>query len=326
LYSKNNPVEVSDNKITTNKINTRILTIGETTYDILFRNGKPVGACGGGSAFNSSISLGRCGLPVSLISTFGNDRIGDLALKMLEDNSVNCRLIKRFEGQSRVALAFFNDNNNPEYSFYAASVEVIPDYPEPLKDDLILLGSSFALRDKGRTELLNFLRKAHEVGCCVIYDPNARRHLADDPHFMAKILENISLATIVKGSDEDFRFIFNESGGEGAYKQIRKAGADSLAYTKGPEGAELFTPEFHFAVKAREINVISTIGAGDNFSAGLIYGLYLNKLKDLSFNDLMIEDWKKIMDSGTLFAGEVCQSPENYISWDTARVLKLMDN
>jgi len=305
--------------MTTNKINSRIFAIGETTYDILFQDGKPVGACGGGSAFNSSISLGRCGLPVSLISTFGNDRIGDLAFKMLEDNSVSCSLVKRFEGQSRVALAFFNDNNNPEYSFYAASVEVIPDYPEPQKDDRILLGSSFALRDKGRVELLNFLRKAHKAGCCVIYDPNARRHLADDPHFMAKILENISLATIVKGSDEDFRFIFNESDGEGAYTEIRKAGADYLVYTKGPDGAELFASEFHFEVKAPELNVVSTIGAGDNFSAGLIFGLYTNLLNGLLFKDLKAEDWRKIIETGVLFASDVCQSVENYISWETAK-------
>jgi fructokinase len=312
--------------MTTNKINTRIFAIGETTYDILFREGKPVGACGGGSAFNSSISLGRCGLPVSLISTFGNDRIGDLASKMLEDNSVNCSLIKRFEGQSRVALAFFNDDNNPEYAFYHASGEFIPDYPEPLKDDLILLGSSFALRDKGRVELLNFLRKAHEAGCCIIYDPNARRHLADDPQFMSKILENISLSTIVKGSDEDFRFIFNENGGTGAYEKIRRAGDEYLVYTKGPDGAELFTPEFNFVVKAPELNVASTIGAGDNFSAGIVFGLYINLLKGLSFKDLKAEDWRKIMESGIFFAGDVCQSPENYISWETAEKLKLIRN
>ena len=34
----------------------RIFTIGETTYDILFRDGRPVGACSGGSAYNSAIS------------------------------------------------------------------------------------------------------------------------------------------------------------------------------------------------------------------------------------------------------------------------------
>ena len=188
------------------------------------------------------------------------------------------------------------------------------------------MGSSFALRDTGREDLLNFLVKARKAGCCIIYDPNARRHLAGDAHFMAKILENTSFATLVKGSDEDFRFIFNEADGQGAYTKIREAGAEYLVYTKGPEGAELFTPEFHLKADARKVNVVSTIGAGDNFSAGLVYGIYSNQTKGLSFKDLKIEDWKKIMESGALFAGEVCQSPENYISWEMAKEMKLMHN
>ena len=87
----------------------RIFTIGETTYDILFRESVPVAAHSGGSAYNSSISLGRCGLPVSLISTFGTDSIGDLSYKFLTENGVNCQLIKRFEGKSRIALAFLTE-------------------------------------------------------------------------------------------------------------------------------------------------------------------------------------------------------------------------
>jgi fructokinase len=301
----------------------RIFTIGETTYDIQFRQGKPANACCGGSAFNSAISLGRCGLPVSLISTFGNDIIGIISLKMLTDNGVNGRLIKRFEGQSRVALAFFDNAHSPNYSFYPASLEVIPDYPEPQKDDLILLGSTFAMRDKGRDDLLLFLRNARSKGCVIIYDPNARQHIANDPTAKAKILENISLSTIVKGSDEDFRNIFHETEGAGSYQQIRLAGSEYLFYTKGAEGAELFTPEFHLEVKAPKLNVVSTIGAGDNFSAGIVFSLYTNQRNGLAFKDLKIEDWRKIIGSGMLFAGDVCKSSENYISWETARSLNL---
>ena len=74
-----------------------VYTIGETTYDILFRNGEPVGACSGGSAYNSAISLGRSGVPVSLVTTFGQDQIGDFSFELLKNNGVNCDLIKRFK-------------------------------------------------------------------------------------------------------------------------------------------------------------------------------------------------------------------------------------
>ena len=189
----------------------KIFTIGETTYDILFRNGQPVSGCSGGSAYNSAVSLGRCGLPVSLITTFGNDKIGDFSMSFLKANGVNCDLIKRFEGRSRVALAFFDCNENADYSFYPASEDVVPSYPMPDMKDVILLGSSFALRDNGREELLRFLKEAQKAGCTVIYDPNARQCVNDKPDILRKIIENISLASIVKGSDQDFINIFGIS-------------------------------------------------------------------------------------------------------------------
>ena len=295
----------------------RIFTIGETTFDILFRDGNPVGACSGGSAFNSAISLGRCGLPVSLISTFGNDQIGDLSLAFLKCNGVNCDLVKRFEGQSRVALAFFDSDNNANYSFYQASKDVFPDYPVPKKNDLILLGSSFALRDNGRNQLLGYLRQAKHAGCIIIYDPNARETLSEKPGIVNKILENIALATIVKGSNQDFENIFKIKNSKSVYTRISESGNKYLIYTRGAGGAELITPDFGLAIKAKETNVISTIGAGDNFSSGIIFGLFNQLVNNLLIEELTLPDWEKIMDYGILFSSEVCGSSENYLTKET---------
>jgi len=295
----------------------RIFTIGETTFDILFRGGNPVGACSGGSAFNSAISLGRCGLPVNLISTFGNDHIGDLSMAFLTSNGVNCGLIKRFEGQSRIALAFFDSDNNANYSFYQASKDVSPDYPVPQKNDLILLGSSFALRDNGRNQLLGFLRQAKHAGCIIIYDPNARQPLSEKPGIVNKILENIALATIVKGSDQDFDNIFKLKDSKSVYARISESKNKYLVYTRGVKGAEIITPDFGLAVKANETNVISTIGAGDNFSAGIIFGLFNHLNSNLIFEELALPDWEKIMNHGILFSSEVCGSSENYLTKET---------
>jgi len=300
----------------------RIFTIGETTFDILFRDENPVGACSGGSAFNSAISLGRCRLPVCLISTFGNDHIGDLSMKFLTSNGVNCNLIKRFDGQSRVALAFFDTDNNADYSFYQASKDVFPEYPEPQKNDLILLGSSFAIRENGREKLLEFLHQANESGCIIIYDPNARQSLTEKPEIINKILQNIALATIVKGSDQDFQNIFGLNDAKSVFTRISESGNKTLVYTKGADGAELFTPDFNFAVQAKETKVISTIGAGDNFSAGIVYGLFNQLDNSLSFEELAPHDWEKIMNNGILFSSEVCGSAENYFSEETAESLR----
>jgi fructokinase len=291
----------------------RIYTIGETTYDILFRDGNPVGACSGGSAYNSAISLGRCRLPVNLISTFGNDKVGDLSMEFLKKNHVSCDLIKRFNGQSRIALAFFDPYHNADYSFYQASQDIFPEYPVPHKKDIILLGSSFAIRDNGRDQLIGFLQKVRNEGGITIYDPNARQTVTEKPEIVSKIMENIALATIIKGSDQDFHNIFGFDKGEDVYSRILEFGDKYLVYTSGAGGAELFAPDYHLETPALTTEVVSTIGAGDNFSAGLVFGLF-NFLNDNhEFKELSIQNWDVIMNAGTLFASAVCGSFENYL-------------
>ena len=299
----------------------RIFTIGETTFDISFRNGSPTGSCVGGSAYNSAISLGRCGLPVSLISTFGYDHIGDLSMAFLKSNGVGCDLIKRFDGQSRIALAFIDSENNADYSFYPASMDVVPEYPEPLKNDIVLLGSSFAIRENGRENLMAYLKKVKAVGGVIIYDPNARQRLVDKLGMQKRIFENFELASIIKGSDQDFRNILGLENGSNVFSRISEFGPKCLFYTKGSMGAELFAKNIHLDKPAQKIKVQSTIGAGDNFSAGIVYGLYKYLIEDLSYTSFEEKNWKEILNAGTLFASEVCSSMENYLPIECAKQL-----
>lgn len=51
----------------------KVIGIGETILDIIFKNNQPHTAVPGGSTFNGLISLGRLGVPVSFISEVGNE-------------------------------------------------------------------------------------------------------------------------------------------------------------------------------------------------------------------------------------------------------------
>ena len=54
----------------------KVIGIGETVLDIIFKNEQPIGAYPGGSAFNALISLGRCGVDATFIGEAGHDRVG----------------------------------------------------------------------------------------------------------------------------------------------------------------------------------------------------------------------------------------------------------
>ena len=53
----------------------RVIGIGETVLDILFKNDQPQKAVPGGSTFNSIVSLGRAGVPCEMITQTGSDQI-----------------------------------------------------------------------------------------------------------------------------------------------------------------------------------------------------------------------------------------------------------
>ena len=67
----------------------KVIGIGETVLDIIFKNGQPICAVPGGSAFNAAISLGRCGIETRFISEAGNDRVGNEIINFLRANGVN---------------------------------------------------------------------------------------------------------------------------------------------------------------------------------------------------------------------------------------------
>ena len=56
----------------------RIIGIGETVFDILFKNNQPQKAVPGGSTFNSIVSLGRAGMHCAMVTEAGGDHVGDL--------------------------------------------------------------------------------------------------------------------------------------------------------------------------------------------------------------------------------------------------------
>ena len=122
----------------------KIYGIGETVLDIIFKDNKPQAAKAGGSVLNSVVSIGRIGLPVSFISEYGSDDVGNLIDNFLKNNVVNTSFVHRYqEGSTALALAFLNEKNDAHYTFYKDYPEtrLDIDFPVIKNDDIIQCGS-----------------------------------------------------------------------------------------------------------------------------------------------------------------------------------------
>ena len=297
----------------------KVIGIGETILDIIFRDDQPIGAVPGGSMFNGLISLGRSGVDAAFISETGNDRVGRRIISFLEDNHVDASNISVYpEAKSPVSLAFLNENNDAEYIFYKDHphdrLEFIT--PDIQPNDVVMFGSFYAINPVIRPQMLAFLQYAHEQGAILYYDVNYRAsHLKDLVKVTANILENFELADIIKGSSEDFENMYNKTGADSVYRSQIDFYCKNFIYTQGAQPIE-FRAQGGLAKQypVAATQTVSTIGAGDNFNAGFVYGLLkYGVTRDMLHEGVDATIWDKVIAEAQQFAANVCGSINNSV-------------
>jgi fructokinase len=304
----------------------KIYTIGETVLDILFKNKLPVTAKAGGACLNSAVTLGRLNLPVHFIGEYGMDEVGNIIDGFLKANYVSTQYVYRYyDGKSTLALAFLNENNDASYDFYKIYPEkrLAVDFPEIHQDDIILFGSIYAVTVEVRKKLMQFIEQANKAKAIVIYDPNFRKqHLHELNKLRPLIIENFSHADIVRGSNEDFSFILGVDDADEAYAEIRKH-CKNLLYTANKRGVYVRSPQVKLTFPVKTIEPVSTIGAGDNFNAGIAYSLFRYNIGHKDIENLDEKMWETITATAVEFATHVCMNYDNYISDEFAEKYKL---
>lgn len=298
----------------------KVIGIGETVLDIIFRDDQPVSAVPGGSTFNALISLGRCGVENTFISETGNDRVGRYIIKFLKDNGCHTDCVNVYpDSKSPLSLAFLNEKNDAEYIFYKDHPRDRLDfaYPHVEADDLVLFGSYYALNPVIRPQVKGFLEYARQQGAILYYDVNFRAsHQYEVMKLTPNLLENFELADIVRGSSEDFETLFKKKDADSVYRSQISFYTKKFIYTQGADPIELRAENGlskQYAVNPQE--TVSTIGAGDNFNAGFLYGLLKNGVTHHDMQQGLSEElWDAIIESGKQFSAEVCKSLYNYVS------------
>ena len=298
----------------------KVIGIGETVLDIIFKNDQPTAAVPGGSVFNSLISLGRSGIKASFISETGNDRIGRMIIDFLAKNGVDASCVYVYpDSKSPLSLAFLNEQNDAEYIFYKdhPNDRLEFTYPDVQPDDVVLFGSYYAVNPVIRPQVVGFLEYARQHGAILYYDVNFRAsHKNEVLRLTPNILENLEYADIVRGSTEDFEVMFRKSDPDTIYRTQIAFYTHKFICTQGAKPIELRAEgglKKQYAVERTD--TVSTIGAGDNFNAGFVFGLikYGITRKEIE-QGLSEEQWDKIIACAQQFSANVCKSIDNYVS------------
>lgn len=305
----------------------KIVGIGETVLDMVLVDGQPRAAVPGGSVFNAMVSLGRklsgvgdgesfvgagrmdvgvCQpVKVVMVSQLGDDAVARMIFDFMVANGMETSGMKRAAGhQTTVSMALLDARSDASYEFFRD--REMPAFSAPdmefEKGDVVLFGSFFAVDDATREQTRSLVRKARSQGAEVYYDVNFRRaHLADLERLRCEIEENCRLATVVRASNEDVQCVWGFGDGAAAYRELMRDLCPRFIYTCGSDPAEIFWDGDHRVYEVPPVDVVSTIGAGDNFNAGFIYGMVHGL------------DLDACVSTALSFSALVCASIENYV-------------
>lgn len=304
----------------------KIIGIGETILDIIFRNDQPSAAVPGGSVFNAIVTLARLGADVRFISETGEDHVGNMIRNYMCDNNISTDYLDIYpESKSPVSLAFLNDGCDAQYSFYKAYPEQRLDVKLPTveKDDIVMIGSYYAVTPALRDKHLELLNAAREAEAIVFYDLNFRYpHKNEAIRLSPYILENLEYATIVRGSEDDFSCLYNITGADKVYRDKIKFYCPNFIYTAGGKDVSLLTRAIRKDYPVSKIEPVSTVGAGDNFNAGIIFSLLKKGIGYDGLGTTSEQEWDEIIGNACTLASEVCMHYDNSISKAFAESVK----
>jgi fructokinase len=224
--------------------------VGESLVDVVVpAGGGDRTSAVGGSCLNVAVGLARLDVPTTLVTRVGDDDLGNLVVRHLDDSGVTLSGGSVVAGApTSTATARLDEQHAATYDF-----DLVWDLPTQRLDEGaagIHVGSIGAGIEPGRAVVADLVRQAVNAGVFVSFDPNIRPFFFDDREAAWRGVQSMgSGATLVKLSGEQ---------------------TELVVLTRGPQGATAFTEGAVVSVAAPPTEVVDTVGAGDSFMAATL--------------------------------------------------------
>jgi len=257
------------------------LVCGEALFDI-FVDGSinqsetriPFDGVAGGSPFNVAIGLARIGRQPALLTGVSEDFLGQRLMAILQQEAVNTDFIINKSAPTTLSFIQKDSEGVPDYAFYGtggADRSVTPeDLPADYEIDGIHVGSYSIVTPPTADTLLQLVQR-HSGECLISLDPNVRLGVEPDiKQWITRVDLIAQHANLLKISDEDFAHLYPGIAVETKVKEWLALGVGLVAFTKGGDGADLWSKHSTASVQTPKIVVADTVGAGDTFQTALI--------------------------------------------------------
>ena len=253
-----------------------VICFGEALWDVL-----PSMRSVGGAPLNVAYHLKKLGVRAWPMSGVGNDPLGEELKSQIEEwglpSDLICSVADRETGRSLITVLEGEPNFEVLKDVAWDYIDVPENWPVECQPAEALVFGSLAQRSARNRAVLDAMFVAMPNALKVL-DVNLRDAFEDYEQIWALARS----ADLVKLNDEEMQALMQttatRTNAEDCARSFqREAGCETVCMTMGAQGAGLLRcDEWHW-VDAVPVKVRDTVGAGDSFLAGLIYGLLITQ-------------------------------------------------
>jgi 5-dehydro-2-deoxygluconokinase len=239
----------------------------------------------GGSSANIAVGLSRLGIEVSIISCVGEDPLGEYLIEYLDRERVDTRFVRCRPGfRSSLSLTEVSPPNSFPQVFYRdrpadTQVEVGPEELELISSSRMFITNGTSLcASPSRESTFRALEWAREAGVRTVVDVDYRASSWGSPA-EAGLYARLALpfVDILIANPEELSMVTETDDFDRALVRLRKMGVPLIVGKMGDRGTRAVEGDASVFVPPYRVEVVSTIGAGDGFAAGFLYGILKGK-------------------------------------------------
>ena len=279
----------------------KVISLGEALIDRLGPLGgdpsfdEPLSDCFGGAPANVACALSRLGVSVSFIGCLGNDLIGNEFKNLMIDRGINIEglqedilrptriVLVRREANGERFFGGFQGDKGLGFADQAISKEkIVQDWPSvSRKAKWLIVGTIPLSSEMSSKAFLWSIEKALNSGIQVALDLNWRptfwrkkssKVLGPTLEEKIKINTIVENASLIKLAKEEAEWFFDSSSPRDISLSLSQR--PSVVVTDGPNSISWFLNNIYGNSQAiSPPKIVDTTGAGDAFTAGLIYKL-----------------------------------------------------
>ncbi len=252
-----------------------VLGLGEVLWDL-----QPHGKQLGGAPANFAYHVNAQGIAAAPVSAVGEDKLGRELLAELSSRGVDTAFVQTAAGMPTSTVDVELDDGKPTYTIHEGVAWDRINFTEALetaaKSARAVCYGTLAQRGTVSRETITRILRATPDDCLRVFDVNLRQSFWDK----AIITNGLTYATVFKLSDEEVDDVASAldlpSDPQRFTEEllVRFENLDLLIITRGGDGSTLRRRSGETSQHGTEkADVVSTVGAGDSFTAGVVAGL-----------------------------------------------------